>query len=220
MDGSPPPRKLEYHTRDRARVWQSIKPLPVKKDLEGRVVDLGEVRKVLGSKGADFEATATMLREHAVRVQVSREERGRAAEARATTLLGTVPIAASLVIAGSGLVLDKITGGRRVAIMGLICLLLIVLLTCAYVASRAVLKSRIQVTNEPRMRQALNWAANTDAKEVEVKRVTDLVDRADQTLYVAEYKRAQLTTAYDWYRAALVLFGLLGLALFANVACP
>ena len=138
------------------------------------MVPLGDVREVLDN-AADFHATAAMLREHAVRVQVSREERGRAAEARATTLLGTVPIAASLVIAGAGLVLDadKITGNWSLAVMGLVALLLIVLLSCAYVASRAVLKSRIQVTNEPRMRQALNWAANADARQVEVKRIAD-----------------------------------------------
>jgi hypothetical protein len=212
------PQGREYYEQRRRPRWlgQCFFPLPRKEDVEVKLVSEKEVRSTLKGAG-DAVKTAAGLLDRAERVQSSREERERAAEARATTLLGTVSIAASLVIAGAGLILDdqKVTGDWSEWMMAIVALLLFFLLVCGFTASRAVLKVRIQVEYQPRIRHALEWARNPDASEVRVKRVMDLVTRADDTLYVAEYKRAQLKVAYYWYRAALLSFGLLGIVFLA-----
>lgn len=203
-----------YEKRRLRRLQQCFFPLPRTEDVETKWVRDEHVSETL-EKADKEDAAAAMLLDRAERVLSSREERSRAAEARATTLLGTVSIAASLVIAGAGLILDesKVTGKWSVPLMGIVALLLVLLLICGFTASRAVLTGRIKVANEPWIRQALEWATDPCSREVRVQRVMDLVRRADDTLYVAEYKRAQLEVAYSWYRLALVCFGLLGLAL-------
>jgi hypothetical protein len=209
------PQEREYQeTGLLGGLRQCFLPRPRKEDVETNTVRDDEVKRTLAG-ASDADAAAAVLLDRAERVHSSREERGRAAEARATTLLGTVSIAASVVIAGAGLILDenKVTGKWSVLMMAIVALLLFLLLICGFTASRAVLKVRIQVANEPRIRQALEWAGHSHSPAVRVERVMDLVRRADDTLYVAEYKRAQLKVAYHWYRAALVCFGLLGLAL-------
>jgi hypothetical protein len=210
--------RREYYEQRRHPRWlgQCFLPLPREEDVEVRLLGEEEVRSTLKGAGNAVKTAADLL-DRAERVQRSREERDRAAEARATTLLGTVSIAASLVIAGAGLILDdkKVTGDWSQWMMVVIALLLFLLLVCGFTASRAVLKVRIQVEYQPRIRHALDWARNPDAHEVRVQRVMDLVTRADDTLYVAEYKRAQLKVAYYWYRAALLSFGLLGIVLLA-----
>lgn len=159
---------------------------------------------------------AAQLLEEAKTVWDGRIERIRATEAKATTLLGTVAIAASLVVAGSGLVLDpsRVASGWRAVLMIIVLLLLVSLLLCGFVASRALLK--VQRFSRPQVSQALQRATE-DPSRAQTSRALDLIARAGRNLYVADYKVAQVRIAYRWYRLALLCFLLLGSALAAYV---
>jgi hypothetical protein len=146
---------------------------------------------------------------------VRRDDRMVTAENKATTLMGTVAVAASLVIAGSGLILDssKVASPWRSILMAMVAALLFFLLMCGYVASRALL--RVFLIKGPQARSALKRAANDDRAAATRERAIDVLDRAGANLYVADYKLAQVRIAYRWYRLALASFFLLGLTLLA-----
>jgi hypothetical protein len=179
-----------------ARLRQWFAPLPSRHKVPP--LERPELRDTAAEIQPD---NAAQLLEEAKTVWDGRVERIRAAEAKATTLLGTVAIAASLVIAGSGLILDpsKVTDDWRVVLMVVVALL------------KVVWFSRPQVS------QALQRAKETDPTDAQTSRAVDLMARAGQDLYVADYKVAQVRIAYRWYRLALLFFLILGVALAAYV---
>jgi hypothetical protein len=193
------------------KLCQWFIPLPNKPQL--RPLDRDELRQ----KGADVHLQAAdHLLEEAQAVWEARLERIRSAESKATTLLGTVAIAASLIVAGSSLILDpaKTASGWREAAMALLVLLLVCLLLCGAMASRALLK--VHKVSRPQVRQALQRARG-EPKKVALKRAVDLMARAGENLYIADFKLAQVRIAYRWYRFSLLFFLLLGILLTAYV---
>jgi hypothetical protein len=163
------------------------------------------------------EESANQLLEEAEQLRVRRDDRMTTAESKATTLMGTVAIAASLVVAGSGLILDssKVPSPWRGILMAIVAVLLFFLLMCGYVASRALL--RVFLIKGPQARAAVKRAATDNLAAATRDRAIDVLDRAGQNLYVADYKLAQVRIAYRWYQLALGAFFLLGLTLLAYV---
>ena len=161
--------------------------------------------------------SAEQLLDEANTVWNARQERIQTAEAKATTLLGTVAIAASLVIAGAGLILDpaKVDDGWREVMMVLVLLLLASLLMCGAMAARALLL--VLTVSRPQVRQALERARLKDLKDIQLARALDLMARANENRYVADYKLTSVRIAHRWYGLSLLLFILLGIALTAYV---
>jgi hypothetical protein len=69
----------------------------------------------------------------------------------------------------------------------------------------------------PQPRHALQRARHDDDTAVKAKRAVDLLARAGQNLYVADFKLAQVRVAYRWYRVALSFFVVLGLTILGYV---
>ena len=88
--------------------------------------------------------------------------------------------------------------------MGELVLLMFCLLVCAYVASRAIMK--IITIRGPQTRLALTRAQlYEDEGSIKHDRARDLLERASDNLYVADFKTAQVRVAYRWYRASLLI---------------
>jgi len=118
-------------------IRQWIRPLPNKPNVEPLAKDAIQSRLP-----ADMTAdTATQLLEEAENVMRARYERIDSAEGKATTLLSTVAIAASLIVAGAGLILDpaKVSGAWRTVLVVELTMLLVALFACAWIASRGVM---------------------------------------------------------------------------------
>src|SRR4051812_39740238 len=148
------------------------------------------------------DVAADYLRE-AEAVMSMRDDRISAAESKATTLMGTVAIAASLVVAGSGLILDanKVTDGWREALSIVVAVLLVMLLMTGYIASRALM--HVLTLRRPQVRHAWRRALLNDASAGKRALAIDLMARSGENRYVADYKLAQVRVAYRWYRLAL-----------------
>jgi hypothetical protein len=213
-------RKYRDDRKPFERLRQWFAPLPKRPDLQ--LLEREELAK--GLPDLIHEKVAEQLLEEAAQLMNTRDDRVRAAEAKATTLMGTVAIAASLVIAGSGLILDstKVTEPWRQALMGLVAALLFFLLMCGYTASRGLL--RVLTVRRPQTRAALKRAARSpnDVTKVMRNRAIDMFDRAGRNRYVADYKVEQLRVADRWYQLALAVFlplglTLLGYALFGDI---
>jgi hypothetical protein len=175
-------------------------------------------KAMLQQKAAEVDLEcAPQLLEEAKTVWQARQDRIHSAETKATTLLGTVAIAASLVVAGSGLILDpaKVADAWREILIGLLALLLTCLLLCGAMASRALLK--VHKVRRPQVSQALQRAKERDPKQAQLRLALDLMDRAGDNLYVADFKLAQVRIAYRWYRFSLLFFLLFGLTIVAYV---
>jgi hypothetical protein len=175
-------------------------------------------REALRKRAADVPLEAAeQLLDEAKTVWGARQERIQSAEAKATTLLGTVAIAASLIIAGAGLILDpaRVADGWREVLMVLVLLLLGCLLMCGAMASRALLS--VFTISRAQVRQAFVRAKDKDPRNVQRARAVDLMARAGENLYVADYKLMSVRIAHRWYQLALIFFIALGVALAAYV---
>jgi hypothetical protein len=143
-----------------------------------------------------------------------RDDRIKAAETKATTLMGAVAIAASLVVAGAGLILDtsKVANVWRQVLIVTVLALLFCLLMCGYLSSRGLLT--VRTIRRPQARGALRRAEEGNAINARVEQALDLLNRGNDNRYVADFKVVQNEAAHRWYRLALILFLALG-ALFA-----
>ncbi len=204
-------RSYASDRRTVAKLQQWFVPLPNRPKLEP--LDRNQLRERALEVQPD---AAEHLLDEAKVVWEARQDRIQSAESKATTLLGTVAIAASLVVAGSGLILDptRVAGGWREALMVVIAMLLTCLLLCGATASRALLK--VHKVSRPQVSQALQRARG-ESKDVPRKRAVDLMARAGENLYVADFKLAQVRIAYRWYRLSLLAFLLLGTLIAAYV---
>jgi hypothetical protein len=162
-------------------------------------------------------AIAADLLEEAKAVMAMRDHRITSAESKATTLVGTVAIAASLVVAGSGLILDpnRVTKGWREALIVLVGAVLLFLLMTGYLASRALF--HVRTLKRPQVRHAWQRAGLRDTAASRRALAIDMMARAGENRYVADYKLAQIQIAYRWYQLALVGFLMFGLAIAAYV---
>lgn len=218
-DGAQGPIEPRYPSRryaaDRRRpkLRQWFKPLPNRPKV--RPLSREDIASRVPSK--IDEKIAEQLFDEASRVMNARDERIGVAEAKATTLLGTVAIAASLVVAGAGLILDsaKVSEPWRQILMCLVATVLVFLLLCGYTASRALLK--VWRISRPQPRAALDRAGSDNVADVLRDRAIDLLTRAGENLYIADYKLAQVRVAYRWYRLALGGFLAVGVVIAVYV---
>jgi hypothetical protein len=212
------PVSVKYPKRRYApdRQWSKLRQwfIPLPNPPKVAPIDRDELRKA--EKGLRLEAAEQLLEEAKV-LWEARQERIHTAETKATTLLGTVAIAASLVVAGSGLILDpgRVGGTWRDVLMVVVVFLLLCLLMCGATASRALLK--VHKVSRPQASHALQRAKWDDPKKGQRRRAVDLIARAGENLYIADYKLAQIRVAYRWYRLSLIFFLLLGVAIAVYV---
>jgi hypothetical protein len=164
----------------------------------------------------DRDVASDLLQEATVLFDY-RDDRIKAAETKATSLMGAVAIAASLVVAGAGLILDpkKVANVWRELLMVTVLVLLFCLLMCGYLSSRALLT--VLATRRPQARHALRRARKGNAIDARVDRALDLIERANDNRYVADFKVVQNEAAHRWYKLALALFVALGAVLAAYV---
>lgn len=131
------------------------------------------------------------------------------AERRVTTLQGTVAIAASVALAGGGLLLDpsRIHGrGWRISIVVLLALFVICLLGCALRALGATV--RIFNFEEPGYVRIADRASMNNV-DVLTHRAAELLRASDVADMIASVKVGLLRSAAWWFRRALVLLALL-----------
>lgn len=138
------------------------------------------------------------------------------AERRATTLQGTVAIAASAVIAGGGLVLDgtRIQGDWRLWFVALLALVVGALLACAI---RAVGVTGRMFEFEDVGLERIDQRASKSEADALTFRAAELLRAADVADVIASVKVGLLRAAAAWFRAALVLLAVLAASLCAYV---
>lgn len=131
------------------------------------------------------------------------------AERRATTLQGTVAIAASVALAGGGLLLDpsRVHGHSwRIAMVVLLALFVVCLLGCAVRALGATV--RIFNFEEPGYARIGDRATMSNA-EVLTNRAAELLRASAVADMIGSVKVGLLRAAAWWFRLALVLLTLL-----------
>lgn len=157
---------------------------------------------------ADGDTTALIL-EEALATFAEPHARIESAERRATTLQGTVAIAASLTIGGAGLVLDKTTIDdncwRQVFAVGLAAFILC-LIGCVLRAVGA--SSRIFAFEQPGVERIFD-RARLPAGEASAQRAAELLRAAGVASEVAAVKVGLLRSAVWWFRLALLVLGVI-----------
>lgn len=178
--------------------------------LQGETALAAEIMPSSGDAEADAQRAAELLSE-AQDLYARAEERADSATTRATTLQGAVAIAASLLLAGAGLVLDqaKLQGtGWRIVFA-----LLLFGATFSLVMSglRALgATSTIQVWHRPTA-TAIVRRAELSATEARIELAAEtLVDYSFNTK-IAAWKVAYLGAAAWWFRIALAALAVLAL---------
>jgi hypothetical protein len=197
---------------------KSSVPLLTKKEIRAEQKSICKAAQKCNDLASDLLEEATALADY-------RDDRIKTAETKATSLMGAVAIAASLVVAGGGLILDssKVADVWRQVLIVTVLALLFSLLMCGYLSSRALLT--VRTIRGPQTRQALRRAKTGDAISARVDRALDLIERSNHNRYVADFKVAQNEAAHRWYKLALGLFVVLGAllvayVLFGNIPVP
>lgn len=165
-----------------------------------KTVDVGAAKATLAEAEATFQEP---------------QDRIDSAERRATTLQGTVAIAAAVVTAGAGLLLDptKVAGqGWRAALALAFGLFVFCLVACAVRALGAT--SRIFQLPNPGPQRIVDRAAMSESDAL-THRAAELLRSADVADVVGAVKVGLLTSAAWWFRAALLMLGVL-IALIAG----
>jgi hypothetical protein len=169
-------------------------------------------RKIAGQW--DEERTEEIL-EEARSIFQQADERGQAAERRATTLQGAVAIAASLVLAGGALLADpaKVQGeGWRIA-----CALGLVAVTFCFVMAgwRALATtSRIHVYHAPTQTDILR-RSGLPLREARIELAAETLKDFGYNTKVANWKVAHLRAAAEWFSRGLIALLLLAVVLAA-----
>lgn len=136
-------------------------------------------------------------------------ERIESAERRATTLQGTVAVAASVALAGAGLLLDpaKIGGhGWRMAVAIVLLLFVLCLLACALRALGAT--TRIFSYLQPGHTRTAERAQMSEADAL-THRAAELLRAYDVADGIGAVKVGLLRSAAWWFRAALLMLAIL-----------
>jgi hypothetical protein len=205
----------KYQSRPYATTRPSLRQwfLPLPTEPVTPLVDRKQIRQRETPIRAAARTTpdiATDLLQEAEGLMKYRDERIKSAETKATSLMGAVAIAASLVVAGAALILDpsKVADGWREAMTVTLLALLVCLLMSGYLSSRALLT--VRTIRRPQARHALRRATTGTAVNARIDRALDLIERSNDNRYVADFKGAQNEAAHRWYKLALLLFGGLG----------
>lgn len=161
------------------------------------------------------EATASAVLAEAESAAAEPQERIDGAERRATTLQGTLAIAASVTVAGAGLVLRDDTidaGGWRTALAATFAAAVIALLACALRAAQVT--GRIFQFEEPGF-ERIAARAQMSASDAMTSRAAELLRAAAVADVVGSIKVGLLRAAAGWFRLALVLLGAVAALLLA-----
>jgi hypothetical protein len=143
----------------------------------------------------------------------TRRDQALRAEARATTLQGSVGIALGLVLTGTAFLLDptKVADrGWRLALTVVIAALLTCLAMAGYLATRATVKLLRYIRPGPEA--ALARATMNDV-EAHRDRALSLLISYEENGYFSSFKIKQIHAAGLWYRDALGCFAALSLLL-------
>jgi len=140
------------------------------------------------------------------------------AERRATTLLGTVAIAASLVVAGAGLLLDPAKIGSsswRIALAGLLAVFLACLVGCGWRA--LAVTGRIFNFEQPGS-DRIYLRARMKAADAQAFRAAELLRATGVAEEIGSVKVGLLSAAAWWLRVALGALAALVIALVVYVS--
>jgi hypothetical protein len=177
-------------------------------------IGLAELVAQLSTKDA---GTAKAVLAEAEAIHDEPYERIESAERRATTLQGTVAIAASAAVAGGGLLLNgtSVRGDVwRVAIAAMLLGVVGALLGCAV---RAVgVTGRIFQFEEPGLERIGRRSAMQEADALTF-RAAELLRAADVADMIGSVKVGLLRSAAWWFRTALILLALLAAVICAYV---
>lgn len=209
ITNSPDPKKWR---RRRTKLPIALVPLwdyvmvPAEPPERFATESLGDLANKL--KTTDEDVAAAVLSE-AEAAYSEPQQRIDSAERRATTLQGTVAIAASVALAGGGLLLDpsRIHGRCwRIAIVVLLALFVVCLLGCAVRALGATV--RIFHFEEPGFTRITDRASMSSA-DAKTYRAAELLRAAAVADMIGSVKVGLLRSAAWWFRVALVLLVLL-----------
>lgn len=195
----------------RALSWYESLVVPAEVPDGYATVGLAELASSLATADA---GTAKAILAEAEAIHAEPYARIDSAERRATTLQGTVAIAASAAVAGGGLLLngDSVRGdGWRLAAAVMLIAVVAALLACAV---RAVgVTGRIFQFEEPGV-ERISSRSRMSEPDALTFRAAELLRAADVADVIASVKVGLLRSAAWWFRSALVL-----LALLATVIC-
>ena len=166
----------------------------------------------------DDEATAATILDEARAVFDETAHRIEGAERRATTLQGTAAIAASLVVAGGGLLLDpaKIADqGWRVGLLVLLVGFLGSLIACAWRA--LAVTGRIFEFEQPGP-ERIFLRAKLNGIQAQTARAAELLRAAGVASEIGAVKVGLLRSAAWWLRVALAAMAAFGVVLCLYVA--
>jgi len=215
---SPDPKKWR---KRRARVPQRLRPawdyLVVPAEVPEQFnQSVSELAARLKSENAEV-AKAVLAEAEAIYAEP--QERIESAERRATTLQGTVAIAASLAIAGGSLLTDtKIQGQGWRSLLALALLAFVICLTgCAVRAVGVTL--RIFHFEEPGPKRIFERAGIEREEEALVHRAAELLRAAGVADEIGRVKVGLLRSAGWWFRLALLTLTLLTALVAAYVIC-
>jgi hypothetical protein len=187
--------------------------LPLRKPTKFR--DGAAIKRDLST---DSEPLSAELLDQAREIFAASLARADGVERRATTLLGTVGIAASLSVAGAGLLLDgqKISGTtwRILVALGLL-LTTGCFVMCGWRALQAL--SRLHRWSMPNDEDILR-RRNLGVAKARIDLATSLLTSAGANEPVAEWKVAHLGAAAWWFLRALIALIATALVLVAYVA--
>lgn len=180
--------------------------------LQGKAELVAQLMPKSGDATAVAARAADLLSE-AQASYAQAEERAASATTRATTLQGAVAIAASLLLAGAGLLLDhaKLHGsGWRIAFAVLLFAVTLSLVMSGLRALSAT--STIHVWHRPTATDIVARAAHSETQG-RVERAADMLLAYSFNTKIAAWKVAYLGAAAWWFRIALGVLVALALAL-------
>jgi hypothetical protein len=215
---SPDPGRARRHRKwvaDHLPEWlgRRYESLVVPADVPERYAAIGLAELVAQLSTTDTGTAKAVLAE-AEAIHDEPYDRIESAERRATTLQGTVAIAASATVAGGGLLLNgtSVRGeGWRVSIAVMLLAVVGALLGCAV---RAVgVTGRIFQFEEPGLERIGRRSSMSEAEALTF-RAAELLRAADVADMIGSVKVGLLRDAARWFRTALI-----SLALLATIIC-
>jgi hypothetical protein len=159
------------------------------------------------------------LLEQAVRISDGRRQWSTDSQARAVTMLGAVGVATGLILAGSTFLLNpdnQLAEGWRIVLSVLLGLTLVCFVISGFVATRAVTKGLIWA--RPQLDRVLTRAQVNDPQEARRDELLELLNNSSQNYYAAAFRSRQVVIAGEWFRAGLVLLGVLAIVLTVHNA--
>jgi hypothetical protein len=212
IENSPDPRKVRER-RAKYRGWRRrlhdyiVVPAEIPQDFNEPLSEL------VSSLSTDDGVTATAILDEAQSIFDETLSRIESAERRATTLQGTVAIAASLVVAGAGLMLDpsKVAGrGWRIVLVIILAGFVGSLIGCAW---RALAVTGRMFEFEQPGSERIHLRAKEIGPHARTFRAAELLRAAGVASEIGAVKVGLLRSAAWWLRLALSILGAFVIAL-------